>query len=495
MQLNLSHITYGYPGAALDAVDDVTVTFPQGWTGIVGDNGCGKTTLARIAARALDPDSGTVSPRLHSAYCVQDPSLPPDFLWEFAGDWGRRAVAIRSLLAIEEQWPFEYGTLSDGQRKRLQLACVLWCDPDVLVVDEPTNDLDEGARGAVAEALAAFKGVGILISHDRALLDRIAAQCLMFEGGRFVMRPGGYSAAQREADLARACAQKARADAKREVMRLRNEAARRRDEAAKAKGRRSKKGLARGDSDGRERIGRAIVSGKDAIAGKQSASMERRLARAVAELSGLSAPKRYDGGMAAYGAASRGRHVTHIEAGTVHAGDFALSVPELWVAPTDHVAVCGDNGSGKSVFVRHLLTGVPATVRWAYVPQAIEEATREEALEALRGLDRAHAGQVLSIVGRLNSDPDRLLDGRDISPGELRKLLLAEQLLDEPELLVLDEPTNHLDMGSIRALEDMLAAFPGAFVLVTHDAALRAAVASRQWMTKRCGGSSTLIVA
>ena len=71
MQLNLNHISYTYPGAASPAIEDVIATFPTGWTGIIGDNGCGKSTLARIAARAIAPDSGTVSPKLFASYCRQ----------------------------------------------------------------------------------------------------------------------------------------------------------------------------------------------------------------------------------------------------------------------------------------------------------------------------------------------------------------------------------------------------------------------------------------
>ena len=234
------------------------------------------------------------------------------------------------------------------------------------------------------------------------------------------------------------------------------------------------------------------MSGKDGVAAKQSANMEKRLARAQDKLSNVIVSKRYDGRLGDYGALSRSRCVAHVEAAIIHAGDFELTIPELWVSPEDHIAIVGDNGSGKSVFVRHLLNHVPDTVRSAYLPQDINAAQRDAALKLLGTLDRALIGKILSIVGRLNSAPERLLDGDDISPGELRKLLLAEQLLEEPELLVLDEPTNHLDMGSIKALQDMLDSFPGAIVLVTHDATLRDAVADRRWKTKRAGNASML---
>ena len=151
------------------------------------------------------------------------------------------------------------------------------------------------------------------------------------------------------------------------------------------------------------------------------------------------------------------------------------------MCPTDHVGISGNNGSGKSTLLRRLLELTKPNVRVAYVPQSVSEQRRDEALRFLRALDSASTGQVLSLVARLNSDPDRLLDGGDTSPGELRKLMLAEQLLCEPNLLVLDEPTNHLDLEPIQALQAMLSEFPGALVLVSHDRVLLEATCPIRW--------------
>ena len=104
-------------------------------------------------------------------------------------------------------------------------------------------------------------------------------------------------------------------------------------------------------------------------------------------------------------------------------------------------------------------------------------------MRLLRDLDLETYGLFPSFVARLNSDPDRLLDGDDLSPGELRKLMLAEQLVTNPNFLVLDEPTNHLDVGSIEALQEMLSGFSGALLLVTHDRQLSEAVTQIGWET------------
>ncbi|MDD5894530.1 MAG: ABC transporter ATP-binding protein, partial [Coriobacteriaceae bacterium] len=128
-------------------------------------------------------------------------------------------------------------------------------------MDEPTNDLDAVTRDIVREALASFGGIGILISHDRTLLDSLVSQSLMCEGVRWTMRPGGYSKASLQAAIERSAAIRDREKAAREAKRLKAEAQRRSEEAARQKGKRSKRNLDKHDSDARERIGRAIVSG------------------------------------------------------------------------------------------------------------------------------------------------------------------------------------------------------------------------------------------
>ena len=476
MQLNLTNISYTYPGAVSPAVRDVSVTFSSGWTAVIGDNGCGKSTLARIATRLIEPDSGTVGPKLFSVYCQQDSSLEPGNLIDFASDWNQEAQRARALLHIGDDWPWRYDTLSGGQQKRLQIACALYARPDVLVIDEPTNDLDAPTREIVSEALASFDGVGILISHDRELLDGLVDQSLLCDGARWIMRPGGYSKASDQAASERATALRDREKAMREVKRLKAEAQRRSEEAARQKGKRSKRGLDKRDSDGRARIGRAIVSGKDGVAGKLSAAMDERLARAESTLSENSVPKRYDHCISDFGEAARS---------SIVAGEFCLNVPQLWVSPTDHVVLTGANGTGKSLLVRAIIDSVPENIKVAYVPQVVASVERERALEQLRKHAQEQKGRILSIVARLNSDPDRLLDGDDLSPGELRKLMLAEKLVTEPNFLVLDEPTNHLDIGSIEALQRLLVGFPGAILLVTHDIRLAEAVGQTRWLIEQ----------
>ena len=206
MQLNLSNIEYAYPAAVEPALSGVTATFPKGWTGIVGDNGGGKTTLCLVACGLLQPNAGAVAPPLVSLYCAQDASVPPANLEDFAFAYDSAAVRLRRDLAIGDDWAHRYSTLSGGQQKRLQVACALWAVPDVLAVDEPTNHVDAATRRFISAALSRFGGIGLLVSHDRELLDELCSQCLFVADGAATMRPGGYSQASSQAALERSSA-------------------------------------------------------------------------------------------------------------------------------------------------------------------------------------------------------------------------------------------------------------------------------------------------
>lgn len=295
MQLSLQHLAYAYPSCVNPMLRDVSATLPCGWTGLVGDSGCGKSTFARIACGRLTPDRGTVAPHLFSVYCEQDASAEPDALYDFAAAYDRDAVALRRDLGVEDDWPWRYDTLSCGQQKRLQVACALWQRPDLLVMDEPTNHVDAPTREAITAALARFKGVGLLISHDRALLDALCVQCLFMAEGRLTTRPGGYSQGRDQEELERGTALRQRERARREKKRLAGEAQRRREEASRAAGMRSCRNLDPKDHSGKERVKLAVYTGKDGVAGKLSSRMESRLSRAEETLAQVKVEKRYDG--------------------------------------------------------------------------------------------------------------------------------------------------------------------------------------------------------
>lgn len=481
MQLSLQHLTYTYPTCVDPVLRDVLATLPCGWTGLVGDNGCGKSTLARIACGRLAPDRGTVAPRLFSVYCEQDASAEPDALYDFAAAYDRDAVVLRRDLGVEDDWPWRYDTLSCGQQKRLQVACALWQRPDLLVMDEPTNHVDAPTREAIAAALARFKGVGLLISHDRALLDALCVQCLFMAEGRLTVRPGGYSQGRGQGELERKTALRQREQAKREKKRLAGEAQRRREEASRAAGMRSCRNLDPKDHSGKARVKMAVYTGKDGVAGKLSSRMESRLSRAEETLAQVKVEKRYDGDLWMRAEPSARKVLYRQPEMTLALGERQLLVPPLSVGNTDHIALTGPNGAGKTTLVHEVTRRLDPAVRVLAIPQEPTAEQCRDALSRLASLDSRSRGRVLAVTAALNSDPDRLVEGERTSPGEMRKLMLGLGILDAPELIIMDEPSNYLDLHSVEALERLLAAFSGALLLVSHDAALLEATTSVRW--------------
>ena len=481
MQLALSGVSYTYPAAPSPILSNISITFPQGWTGLLGDNGCGKSTLARIACGLLAPDAGSVTRGLVAVLCTQEVDDPPEELFDFAVDYGREARELRHIFALEDDMPWRFDELSCGERKKLQIAVALWRRPDVLVADEPTNHLDVDARAELAAALGRFRGIGILVSHDRELLDALVSRCISFGHGGLVVRPGGYTAAHGQAELERETARREREAAKEDLARLAAEKDRRAHEAARAQARRSKRHLDPKDHDAKGKINLAIFTGKDGSAGRASAQMDARLAAARERLAAAHVAKRYDGGLWLNAQPSPRKTLVHLPEGRIPCGPGTLEMPELYVDNTDHVAIVGPNGAGKTTLLNHLRTLIAPDLRLLDIPQEPSAEERAAVLTQIRELGKAERGRVLSTVAQLNSDPDHILVGARTSPGELRKLMLARGLLDQPVLIVMDEPTNHLDLHSTQALERALAAYPGALVLVSHDRAFLAACTNRTW--------------
>ncbi|MCK6549156.1 ATP-binding cassette domain-containing protein [Myxococcota bacterium] len=166
--------------------------------GLAGDNGAGKTTLLSLIAGALAPDEGTITVAPDGAaiaYCPQDVEhLGPDEE-ALAAATDAASARLRAELDLDPDALTRWPTLSPGERKRWQLAAALTRDPDVLLLDEPTNHLDADARKRLVGALARYRGVGIYVSHDRALLDALTTHTIYLSHGTVSLIPGNYSAA------------------------------------------------------------------------------------------------------------------------------------------------------------------------------------------------------------------------------------------------------------------------------------------------------------
>ncbi|MBR1835685.1 MAG: ABC-F family ATP-binding cassette domain-containing protein [Kiritimatiellae bacterium] len=474
--LRFDGVSFAYPGMPDPLFAGVTAQFDRGWTGIVGANGCGKTTLLRVACGELEPSAGSVI-RPESRLCVaQRTDEPPELVDEFFESADAEAWQARVDLGIGDDWPGRWNTLSHGERKRLQVAVALWRAPGLLALDEPTNHLDLEAKRVLAAALRAYRGTGLLVSHDRELLDSLCSRCLFIIPPRATMRPGGVTAGV-EQDRREQTAARAMDDAaKHAAARYRAAAQERREEGermaarTKEKAKRSKPG--KWDHDGKNERNMAKLSGKDAWAGKQSAALAKRASKAQASRAAFAVRKEFATGFWLEDAdVSRRDFVLRLPAGRVEiCPGRALVHPALEMKPYDRVALTGANGLGKSTLLRRLvgLFNVPPE-HVTYVPQEITAAESAEILAEAKKLPDDRLGEAMTRFSRLGSRPGRLLGSERPSPGEVRKLLLALGIARGPHVVAMDEPTNHMDLPGIECLEEALAGAPCALLLVSHD--------------------------
>lgn len=481
MQLSLQSITYTYSSSVEPILHNVSVVFPQGWTGLLGDNGCGKTTLAKIACGQLAPQEGMVTGPSVALLCSQETAFAPENLYDFAAAYDREARDLRRELALEDDMPWRYDELSCGEQKKLQIACALWAKPDVLVLDEPTNHIDAAARSCLMTALRRFDGIGIVVSHDRELLDGLVERCASFEAGTVRVRPGGFTRASGQRDLERSASMRERRRAKEQLDRLMVEKDKRAHEAARADARMSKRHIDPKDRSAKAKIDLARFTGQDGKRGRLSSQLEGRLDAARERLAHARVEKHYDGDLWLDVAPAPRRVLIRSAACDIPCGPGALHLPDLYVGNTDHIAITGPNGAGKSTLLEHLRPHIPDGIAWLDIPQELDEELAHGVVERVRALSSGERGRVLSVVAQLNSDPARILEGCATSPGEMRKLLLALGVLSSPALIVMDEPTNHLDLHSVEALERALAGYPGALLLVSHDERFLSACTSVRW--------------
>lgn len=487
LALELQHATVAW-SAQTPIFQDVTLTLTPGFYGLVGANGAGKTTLLRVLSGELAPHEGRRRLRPETAsliVCPQEVETRSDDVLAFAAATDALAATLRGRLALDEAELDRWATLSPGERKRWQIGAALAQEPEILLLDEPTNHLDAEALDRLRSALRRFRGIGVVVSHDRRLLDELPQTILRVHDGRVDAYPGNYSAARAVWEDERAGVEAAHAKARAEVRVLerRLDDARRKEEATSQsrKTRTRMKSVRDHDARGMLQKGRAIAA--QARAGRDVGVVRGDLDRAKSNVPFVTRDRTLGGKIfATYTKAPR-PIVFHFEAPELRAGDtVVLRRVAIDVARDDRVRIAGPNGAGKTTLLEAILRQHEGA-RVLHVPQEIPASVTAARLAETFALEPEVRGRVLSVFAALGSDPERLTvgrrDARSLSPGEARKLALAFGLGTHVWAFVLDEPTNHLDLPSIERLEEALTAFPGAIVLVTHDDTFASTVTNR----------------
>ena len=427
---------------------------------LVGRNGAGKSTLLRIAAGAVEPDRGRrfLQPGCQVAYLPQEPAMADDQavaafvaggLAKTVADSTHRVEAMLAALRLDGGAPL--GRLSGGEARRAALAQALVGRPDILLLDEPTNHLDLPTIEWLEAELSGYRGSLILVSHDRAFLNRLTRACLWLDRGRVRRLDQGFAAFQ---------------DWSEQILAAEAEARRKLDKRIQAETRWSVEGIT---ARRRRNQGRL-----------------RRLARMRAEraerLSSIGRVK-----LAAASGALSGRLVVQAESiAKSFDGRAIVTGFSTRIMRGDRIGVIGRNGVGKTTLLRMLTGGLApdcgrvrlgANLTPAYLDQnraALDSESTVWATLCPGGGDQVMVqGRPRHVVSYLRdflfAESQALSPVGALSGGERNRLLLAQALARPSNFLILDEPTNDLDIDTLELLQEMLADYDGTLLLVSHD--------------------------
>ena len=464
--------------------EGITVGLNEGdRIGIVGRNGDGKSTLMKILAGRLEPDSGRVTVRggTRIGYLDQSDVLDDDHTVGYAivGDtpeyeWASqsRIRDVISGLVSDLPWDAPVSSLSGGQRRRVALASLLAQEWDVLMLDEPTNHLDVEAITWLAGHLKSrwSKNAGglMVVTHDRWFLDEICTDT--WEVHDRIVEPfeGGYAAyiLQRvERDR-----QAAAAEAKRQNLMRKELAWLRRGAPART-------------SKPKFRIDAANALIADVPPVRDTVELKKmavsRLGKDVVDLENVSVV--YDDP-------------------SMPGGKRPVLKKVTWrIAPGERTGILGVNGAGKSTLLSLVTGDLKPTEGRAKHGKTVKIATLTQQLDELNEVANDRVSDVIGrkkrsyIADGKELSPSQMLERlgftsaqlstpvKDLSGGQKRRLQLMLILLDEPNVLILDEPSNDLDTDMLAAMEDLLDTWPGTLLVVSHDRYLMERVTDQQY--------------
>ena len=454
--LNIEHISKVYGEKVI--FDDISCGIQEGEKiGIIGINGTGKSTLLRILAGLEEGDEGQVIMQngVRMAYLPQNPQFPADStVLDYVADgrwhkeWGTESEAgnvLNKLGLTDHQAKISH--LSGGQKKRAALARILVNPSDILILDEPTNHLDGEMVSWLEDYLIRFKGVLIMVTHDRYFLDRVSNRILEISHGSLYSYEANYS---RFLEL----------KAQREEMELASD--RKRRSVLRMELEWAKRGCRARSTKQRARLERleALKNGTTPLAEQtvEMDSVETRMGKKTILL----------------------HHLTKKYQDKMLVNDF-----DYIVLRGQRLGIIGPNGCGKSTLIR-MIAGVVQpdqgeveigeTIRIGYFAQEVPDMdNNQRVIDYIRDV----AEYIPTRDGKITASMmlERFLFDsamqytpiQKLSGGEKRRLYLLKVLMEAPNVLLLDEPGNDLDIPTLTILEDYLSSFNGIVITVSHD--------------------------
>jgi len=466
--MNLLQLNQGYKHYGSKVLfDDARFAINEGeHVGVIGPNGAGKTTLFKIIVNQIQLDSGELikSQRLNIGYLEQEAREPLDIsaeehlantssvpLWELK-QLGTELGLLESHFAV----PFHQ--LSGGYRMRMKLLSLIGREPNLMLLDEPTNFLDLESILALEKFLQGYQGAFMLISHDREFLRRVTDHTLEVEGGEITKFPGHIDDYFEQKTQLRVIleAQAANQEAKRKHL-----------------------------QDFIDRFGAKATKARQAQSrAKQLDKMEKIEIKDLQVRARIKIPAPI----------STGKEILNLKGAALgYPEKTVISSCELRLERGVHLGVVGFNGAGKSTLLKSLAGRLPLLkgeiklghqVSLSYYAQHVSEEldpkeTVLESLQRVAGSDIT-TQEILAVAGSL------LFSGEGIekkvavlSGGEKSRVALGQILLQRSPLILLDEPTNHLDFDTVEALTESLRSYPGTVVVVSHDRSFIGRIATK----------------